>query len=149
MDLKRLLNQDKLKPHRTSPEEINDLVKLVKRDIEDARVPGLSADRKFATAYNAILQSVVIMLYCQGYKTQGIGHHFTLFEAMKEILGREYHALADYFDTCRAKRNITDYTCAGEISHAESEELIKEAKKFLKTVLKWLKVNHPNLLTGR
>ena len=29
---------------------------LVARDLADAQVPGLSADRRFATAYNAALQ---------------------------------------------------------------------------------------------
>ncbi len=142
MNLRQLLNQGRLKHHRTSKQEIGNLLKLIKRDIEDARVKGLSPDRKFATAYNAVLQSSAILVYCKGYKPQGIGHHFILFESMKEIMGKNYYELADYFDSCRAKRNITDYTCSGEISEAEAEELIKEAEEFLKVVLQWLKTNY-------
>jgi uncharacterized protein (UPF0332 family) len=146
MNLKNLLNQGRLKHHHTSRKEINNLLKLIRRDIKDAKVKGLSTDRKFATAYNAVLQTATILLYCKGYKPKGIGHHFTVFQTMKEILGNNYHDLADYFDACRAKRNITAYTSAGEISDSEAEELIKEAESFLKIVLKWLKRYYPKLL---
>jgi uncharacterized protein (UPF0332 family) len=148
MSLKELLNQGRLRPHKTSKEEITNLLKLVKRDIEDAKVSGLSSDRKFATAYNAVLQSATILLYCKGYRTSGMGHHFTVFEAMKEILGKDYLELADYFDSCRAQRNLTDYSYPGEVSFAEAEELIQAAEDFLQMVLNWLKNNYPNLLEG-
>ena len=148
MSLKELLNQSRLRPHKTSKEEIGNLLKLVKRDIEDAKVSALSSDRKFTTAYNAVLQSATILLYCKGYRTSGMGHHFTVFEAMKEILGKDYFELADYFDSCRAQRNVTDYSYPGEVSEAEAEELIQSAEDFLQVVLNWLKTNHPNLLTS-
>ena len=148
MSLKQLLNQGKLRRHKTSKEEISNLLKLATRDIKDAKVKGLSCDRKFATAYNAVLQAATIPLYCKGYKSKGIGHHFTVFQAMKETMGRDYYDLADYFDSCRAKRNITDYGYAGAISEAEADELVLEAEKFLKAVLKWVKGNYPKLLGG-
>lgn len=148
MNLKELLNQGRLRPHKTSKEEIKNLLKLVKRDIEDAKVAGLSADRKFATAYNAVLQLATILLYCKGYKPYGAGHHFTVFEALKPIMGKDYFELADYFDDCRAKRNITDYTSAGEISDSEATELIKEAENFLKIVADWLKRNYSQYMNS-
>lgn len=146
MSLKQLLSQGRLKPHRTSKEEIRNLLKIIKRDIKDSNLKGLSPDRKFATAYNAILQTATILLYCEGYKPHGIGHHFAVFEVMKEIMGRDYHDLADYFDSCRTKRNITDYSSADEISEREAEELIREAEKFLTVVVKWLKTNYPEYI---
>ena len=130
MSLKRLLNQGRLTPHKTSKKEIANLIKLAKRDIKDAKLKGLSLDRKFTCAYNAVLQLATVLLYCKGYKSKGIGHHATVFEAMREILGRDYYELADYFDSCRAKRNITDYDYAGGISEQETEELIKEGESF-------------------
>ena len=114
MNLRQLLNQDKLRRHKTSREEISNLLRLIKRDIKDAKVKGLSYDRKFATAYNAVLQLSIIPLHCKGYKPKGVGHHFTVFQTMKEIMGKNYYDLANYFDSCRVKRNLTDYTYAGE-----------------------------------
>ena len=58
----------------------------------------------------------------------------------------EYNKLADYFDSCRAKRNITDYDYAGGISESEAKELIKEAEGFLEITLDWLKKDYPNYL---
>ena len=146
VSLKRLLNQGRLVKHKTSKKEIANLIEIARRDIKDAQLKDLSLDRRFACAYNAILQLGKILLYCKGYKPKGIGHHATVFEAMKEILGRNYYGLADYFDSCRAKRNTTDYDYAGGISEKETEELIKEAKSFLKMVVKWLKINYPDFI---
>lgn len=146
MNLGQLLEQGKLRRHRTSKREIKNLLSLIKRDIQDAKVDGLSADRKFATAYNAVLQATTILLYCKGYQPEGTGHRFTIFQAMKGILGKDYYELADYFDSCRAKRNMTDYTFAGGVSTTEAKELIKEAESFLKLVHNWLGENFPHLL---
>ena len=142
MSLKDLLNQGRLRQHKTSKKEIENLLELVRRDIKDAKVEGLSSDRRFACAYNAVLQLATILLYCKGYKPEGTGHHFTVFQAMKIIMGNNYYTLADYFDSCRSKRNITDYDYAGAISDLEAEELIEEAEKFLEITINWLKKNY-------
>jgi len=146
MSLKELCDQDKLKPHKTSKKEINNLIRVVRRDLKDAKVKGISVDRKFATAYNAVLQTATILLYCRGYKPKGVGYHFTVFQTMKEIMGNNYHDLADYFDACRAKRNITDYDYAGSISRVEVQDLITEAENFLNVVLSWLKEHCPQFV---
>ncbi len=141
MNLKDLLNQGRIRQHKTSKKEIENLFSIVRRDIKDAKVENLSSDRRFACAYNAVLQLATILLYCSGYKPEGKGHHFTVFQAMKIITGRNYYKLADYFDSCRSKRNITDYDYAGKISDSEVGELIEEAGNFLKVVLNWVKNN--------
>ena len=146
MNLKQLLNQGRLIKHKTSKKEITNLIEIARRDIKDAQLKDLSLDRRFACAYNAILQLATILLYCKGYRPKGIGHHAIVFEAMKEILGRNYYELADYFDSCRAKRNITDYDYAGGISEKETEELIKEAESFLKTIIRWIKMNYSDFI---
>lgn len=146
MSLKKLFKQDRLKLHRTSNKEIRNLLKVIKRDLKDSKIKGLSLDRKFATTYNAVLQSATILLYCSGYKPRGAGHHFIVFQAMKEILGKTSHDLADYFDACRSKRNTTDYDYAGTVSKKEAEELIKEATKFVKVVSAWVKTHYPQYL---
>lgn len=139
MTLKKLLSQGKLRPHKSSKEEIENLSAVVKRDLKDAGINALSADRRFATAYNAALQAATMVLYSAGYKTHGTGHHFTVFEAVKEIMGKEYDGLFDYFDSCRSKRNRTDYDFAGNISDTEAEEIIKEAEEFSKIAARWIK----------
>lgn len=75
MTLKRLLADGRLRPHQTSAKEIADLLILVTRDMEDAAFEGLSADRRFATAYNAALQLATVVLRAAGYRTADAAHH--------------------------------------------------------------------------
>lgn len=83
MSLAGLLASKRLERHSTSANEIAGLRKLVSRDLQDAAVPGLSADRTFATAYNAALQLSKMALACAGYRVSASlpGHHQTTFEA--------------------------------------------------------------------
>ena len=41
---------------------------LIARDLADAGIAGLSADRRFATAYNAALQAANMAIACAGYR---------------------------------------------------------------------------------
>ncbi|MCM8776510.1 MAG: SAV_6107 family HEPN domain-containing protein [Candidatus Omnitrophica bacterium] len=147
MSLRKLFEQNSLQHHTTSRKEIGNLMQLVRRDLNDAKLKGLSSDRRFATAYNAVLQSATILLYCKGYKPKGPGHHFTVFKAMREIMGRDHAGLSDYFDSCRSKRNLTDYSYPGGISESEADELVVEAEKFFTAVRQWLNNNYPKLVS--
>ena len=53
---KLLANKDAQK-HKTSKKELDNMRALIARDLADASLAGLSADRRFATAYNAALQA--------------------------------------------------------------------------------------------
>ncbi len=61
-------------------------------------------------------------------------------------MGKRLNEYADYFDTCRVKRNISDYTSVGEISQGETEELISEVIKFKHIVQSWIEENKPEYL---
>lgn len=80
-----------------------------------------------------------MIVYAGGYKTHGTGHHFSAFEAARHIMGREHDGFFDYLDSCRSKRNRTDYDFAGSITETEAEELIKEAGKFSRIVMQLMK----------
>ena len=60
---------------------------------------------------------------------------------MPLILGDKYKSDADYLDTCRKKRNETEYDFAGNVSEDEVEELIKFCNELKVDVLAWLKKN--------
>ena len=111
MSLAKLLASKRLERHRSSANEIAGLRKLIARDLTDAAVLDLSADRTFATAYNAGLQLSKMALACAGYRVSASlpGHHQTTFEAARLVLGSAARPLTDYFETCRRKRNVIDY----------------------------------------
>jgi hypothetical protein len=63
-------------PAKTSVKEIEGLRQLVSRDLADAGLIALSADRRFATAYNAVLRLSKKAVACAGYRvTSGAGQH--------------------------------------------------------------------------
>lgn len=146
MSYERLLREEKIYAHRTSKREIEDLFEIAQRDLKDASIKTLSADRRFATAYNAALQAATIVMNCEGFRTAGLAHHSITFQFMKAALGKEFAELADYFDRCRRKRNITDYDRAGRVTEKEANDLLREATNFVKHVKRWVKTKHPNLL---
>src|ERR1017187_608361 len=109
MTWQTLLANGRIKRHRTSLQEISDLRAVVERDLKDARVEMISADRRFATAYNAVLQLAKIVIACSGYRVSGLGHHQVTFEALELAIGPKISNRVMYFDTCRRKRNQVDY----------------------------------------
>jgi hypothetical protein len=135
-----------LRPHRTSRREIEDLLRLAERDVRDAAVEGLSTDRRFMIAYESDVALATIPLYAEGFRTQGAGHHQTIFLALPLIMGGASAELAEYFDTCRSKRNVGAYDHTGGTSEAEVEDLLAEVGTFREQVLAWLEVKHPVLV---
>jgi hypothetical protein len=115
---------------------------LVARDLKDARLPGLSTDHQFATAYNAILQLAKMTVACTGYRVVGSGHHQTTFEAVELALGPGVTNLASYFDTCRRKRNILDYDSAQVVTETEAKELVEKAEEFRGLIEQWIAQHH-------
>jgi len=148
MSLESLLAEGRLRQHRTSAKEIADLLQVVDRDLADAALPRLSADRRYGTAYNAALALASIVLHAAGYRSVGIGHHWTTIQVLPETMGPQAQARADYLDNCRTRRNVADYDRAGVISDTEAPELLVEAKAFRAEVLEWLRANHPSLLSS-
>lgn len=119
---------------------------MVDRDLKDAAIKELSADRRFAVAYNAVLQQAKIVLACEGYRASSKpGHHATTLEAAGLILGTQHQALIDYFDTCRRMRNQVNYDVAGVASEAEAEELLEKAVEFRDVASRWVQNNHSHL----
>lgn len=138
MSWQSLLQAQRIKPHRTSRQELDDLRDVVERDLQDAAVEGLSTDRQFATAYNAVLQLSKMVIACAGYRVVGPGHHLTTFEAVEIAMGASISTLATYFDTCRRKRNQVDYDRANAATETEAEELLGKAEEFRELVEKWI-----------
>ena len=56
------LNEGRLRPHTATAREVAELLRIVDRDLADAAIRETSADRRFATAYNAALQLATITL---------------------------------------------------------------------------------------
>ena len=77
-----------LKTHKTSREEIGNLLSIVERDLKDAE-SGVSADWRFGIAYNAALKLCTILLYTEGYRLLHGSHHYRTIMALPLILGED------------------------------------------------------------
>jgi hypothetical protein len=132
--------------HRTSKQELDEMRALVARDLADAGVDGLSADRKYATAYNAALQAANMAIACAGYRvTAKTGHHKITFYSANLALGAGATKYADYFETCRRKRNVIDYTRSHVATETEAKEIAEQATRFCEFVESWIDSNFPSL----
>jgi hypothetical protein len=141
-----LLAAHKVQRHATTRQEQDDLRSVVVRDLADAVLPGLSDDRAFATAYNAVLQLAKMTIAAAGYRVVGQGHHHTTFQAVELALGPPAAVYIAYFDACRRKRNQLDYDVAEVATHTESQELVRKAREFQQLVEQWLASHYPHLI---
>lgn len=146
--LQKYLAKKFVHPHQTSKKEVENLQKIVERDLKDASIADLSTDRRFSTAYNAALQLATIVTACSGYRiATRAGHHKITFDLLPEFAGDEVKHWSDYFDICRRKRNMVDYNVSDISSETETEELIRKVKEFQTFVEDWMRTNYPDLLS--
>jgi hypothetical protein len=134
-----------LTSHKTSTQEIGNLLAIVERDLKDAIEGGISADWRFGIAYNAALKLCTVLLYAEGYKAERTLQHYRTIQALPLILGSERKDDANYLDTCRSKRNIVEYDYIGGVTANDVNELIDFVKDLKDEVEKWLEREHPEL----
>lgn len=87
-----------------------------------------------------------ILVYAEGYKPEKSLAHYRTLHALPLVLGPEKEDDADYLDFCRSKRNTVEYDCIGGATNSEANELIGYVKELKEEVMKWINVNHPELV---
>jgi len=145
VSLQNWLEKGQLRTHKTSSREIAELLKAADRDLADAQLPGLSADRRFATAYSAALLVATVALAASGYRAPHEGHHYWTIQSLALTMKLDAKTI-DQLDAFRRKRNITDYEMVGMVSEQEIRKMLALAKELRAMVVEWLKKNHPELM---
>ena len=144
MSLRQWASNGWLRPHETSPKEIQDLLAIVKRDLADA-TGDISADWQFGIAYNAALKLCTVLMHASGYRPDKTLQHYRTLQALPLILGAERKADADYLDACRIKRNTVEYDYAGAATRKDAKELIEFTLELREAVIAWLEREHIEL----
>ncbi|MQY80114.1 MAG: hypothetical protein GH151_13130 [Bacteroidetes bacterium] len=121
MSLQDWLDNKWLRKHQTSPQEIGNLLEIVKRDIKDANFWEVSADWRFGIAYNAALKLCTILLYAKGYRPERVLAHYRTIQALPLILGKDREGDINYLNACRIKRNKVEYDYTGGVTHLPSQ----------------------------
>jgi len=145
MSLQSWLESGQLRAHKTSKREIAELLKAIDRDLADSQLQGLSADRRFATAYSAALLAATTALAASGYRAQQEGHHYWTIQSLAFTLKLDAKTI-DQLDVFRRKRNVVDYERVGMVSEGEIKKMIALARGLRTTVFEWLGKNHPELV---
>ena len=145
MSLEDWLNEGRLRQHKTSKQEINQLLAVFARDMADAQSTTISIDRRFATAYNAALTVSVAALAASGYRAAGEGHHYWVIQSLVFTLQLGDETIEE-FNRFRRKRNTIDYERIGAVSEREVSEMLELAKNIRSKLEIWLRGNYPDLL---
>ena len=145
VSLQSWLESGQLRAHKTSRGEIAELLRASDRDLADSQLQGLSADRRFTTAYSAALLVATVALAASGYRAPQEGHHYWSIQSLAFTMKLDAKTV-DRLDTFRRKRNIADYERVGMVSEQEIKKMVALAKELRATIVQWLKENHPELV---
>jgi hypothetical protein len=148
MTLENLLRIGKLKPHKTTREEVGRLLAAMRRNLQDARNREISAESRFDIAYKAVMQCALVAVMANGYRpsTNEPGHHATVVQSLPTTIGLASERMI-VLDQLRKKRNLSDYAGAG-ITEEEAAACARAAEELASTVEQWLRANHPEMMGG-
>lgn len=145
MTLKNLLgiSLDAITPDKA---QVGKLLAAAQRNIADAQLQGLSTENRFDAAYKAIMQSAMVALNANGYRTltSKPGHHQTALQTLPQTVGLAQSKVI-VLDALRKQRNLADYS--GDLAtEAAAAQCLASAQELLAHVRGWLVANRPDLL---
>jgi hypothetical protein len=136
-----------IKDEPTSRQEIHDLFRVARRDLEESKKSEISEDWQFGIAYNAALKLCTILLRADCKRiSSGGAHHFLTIMTLPFYLGEDYETMTNYLNRCRKKRNRIEYESVGGVNSDEISELIALVRDLMQVVEKWVYTNHPELM---
>ena len=145
MSLEAWLKNGWLKTHKTSRQEIANLLAVADRDLKQCRLPKLIPDWRLNIAYNAALQLATAALAASGYEAERSNKHMRVIQSLEFTIDLE-PALVDQLDKFRTKRHIAGYEQVGAISDHEASEMQELGEKLRRRVKAWLGKEHSYLL---
>ncbi len=133
--------------HRTSRQEIHDLLALVDRDLQESETATHSPEWKLSIAYNAVIQAAKAALAATGYRIprSNRSHHYYIIQSLRHTI-RADSSLILKLEAVYKKRNVSEYERAGAVSNREAQDALDLAKTVCKRVRNWLQTEHPELM---
>lgn len=144
MTLKNLLgiSLDAVQPDAA---QIAKLLAAAERNIADAQNKTVSTETRFDAAYKAIMQTSMVALHANGYRTltSKPGHHQTAIQTLPTSVGLASEEVI-VLDALRKQRNLSDYS-GDPMTEEAVAECVDSAKALLSHVRSWLRANRPEL----
>ena len=118
---------------------------VIRRDLAEAFLRGASADRRFATAYNAALQAVKMALHVLAIASSALDTANFLLTCLSSRLENLRIRTAISSTDAGERRNVIDYDDAFVATETEAKEILTKTKEFVGVVEQWIAKNHPSL----
>jgi uncharacterized protein (UPF0332 family) len=134
MVLENWFEVNKLIKHKTTKKELDAIFGVIDRCFKDAGLKGLSSDQKYISSYQAAFEAALALIYCYGYRPVKVGHHYIVWQCMKDLLGEDARETILLFENAAKKRNKLSYDTAGLASQKEADEIYNEAKQFVSLI---------------
>ena len=135
MALENWFQQGKLLKHKTTEEELKAIFGVIDRNFKDAAIKGLSSDQKYILSYQAAFEVALALIKCHGYRPIKIGHHYIVWQCLKELLNEEkIRKQVLLFENAAKKRSKLSYDIAGLASQKEADEMCRETQDFVRRV---------------
>ncbi len=99
------VNNGWLVAHKSSKQEIGNLLGIVARDLKDSQAKDVSDDWRFAIAYNAALQAATAALAAAGYRASRENHHYRVIQSLELTLGKDAKFIRA-FDAFRKREQL-------------------------------------------
>ena len=119
------------------------LLAAADRNIADAQLRDLSAENRFDAACKAIMQTAMVALHANGYRTltSKPGHHQTAIRTLTTSVGLA-PARTVVLDALRKQRNLSDYS-GDLVTEAAVVEYLASAIELVAHVRTWVQANRP------
>lgn len=130
MALENWFEQGRLIKHKVTKEELTAIYGVIGRNFKDAGIKGLSSDQKYILSYQAAFEGGLALIKCHGYRPIKTGHHYTVWQCLKELLDEKERKAILLFENAAKKRSKLSYDTAGLASQKEADEMYKEAHDF-------------------
>ncbi len=145
MSLTDWFNKKLITQHKSTSDEIADLLRICDRDLEKVKIVELGPDWRLSIAHNAALQAATAALAASGYQARSQGQHYIVLQSLAFTLKLSPDVIKR-LDKFRQKRNVSDYERAGAVTEQEAKEMVALATKLRVDVEKWLRTHYPDLV---
>jgi uncharacterized protein (UPF0332 family) len=143
MNLGELLNNNMIAKVASSRQQVEDIMKVVERDLQAANdnLKNGYADWALNIGYNAMLQAGRALMLSRGYRPVGEAKHVSVIEFVKAEYSKQVPTQALYiFSKTRKKRHKAVYEEADNVSDSEARTVIINAEALVKAVKKILNI---------
>ena len=148
MSLQEWMTMGIIEEHESSPQEIGELLDVVRTDLSDARLVALSSDRRLSCCYGAILTSARAALRASGYRVRkgGPSHHYYAIQSLQYTVGFNPLTLRK-IESLGKKRVTAEYVRVGEVSGTMVDDAIALAESCCRQAEDWIRGAHPEFLS--